>query len=343
MKLIKMERPKISGGKINATERTMHSVWEDRFPKHGIEQVETEKIVLVNDKQNSFISSVYSAFCYHKRLVITPDMIWIAILQQLTIHVSKNAEQLRSKFVSFDGKKRIEVIRNGFRRGDKNDWVGVFGEFSSKIKEYIGEENHSNLVLNFSTTTATTKAAMEVALMDVVKSYFKFEVYTMCGIPEFEIHGTKEDWIKILNAVQYLRNFDLDWWVEDLSRFVSNFVDVFDFNDDQDYEQVGFWSDFFNLRSGSGRNDADGEVNVLFPYIKNKKDNGNDPYKLKERSSIDLADYPSGVSAVPFTWFYFEQELKMKFVSGFAGFTQSENNESLTANVSWAIIEEPKS
>ncbi len=342
MKIIKMANPEINNGKINATKRPMNLVWGDRFPKHTIEQMEEDKNVMVNDKQNSFISSVYNAFCYHKRLVITPDMIWIAILQQLTIHVSKNSEQLRSKFVSFDGEQIIKVQRDEFRLGLKNDWVGVFSEFSSKIKEYIGDENHSNLILDFSTTTATTKAAMEVALMDVVKSYFKYEVHTMCGIPEFEIHGTKEDWTKMLNAVKYLKKFDLNWWVEDLSRFVSNFVDIFDFNDDQDYKLVGFWNDFFTLRSGSGRNDADGEVNVLFPYIKNKKDNGDDPYKRRASNSIDLADYPSGVSSVPFTWFYFEQELKMKFVAGFAGFTQGDSNTSLTANISWAILEEPK-
>lgn len=55
------------------------------------------------------------------------------------MHINLNAEELRSQFVSFPGKKYIEVRRDNFVKGSRaNDWPGAFNEFSDKIATFIG-------------------------------------------------------------------------------------------------------------------------------------------------------------------------------------------------------------
>ena len=64
-----------------------------------------------------------------------------------------NHEELRAKFVNFDGQKTLSVIRNNFKKGESNPWPEVFEEFSGQIKQNIGVENHGALVPTFSVTT----------------------------------------------------------------------------------------------------------------------------------------------------------------------------------------------
>eukprot|EP00463_Aulacantha_scolymantha_P001046 TRINITY_DN1729_c0_g1_i1.p2 TRINITY_DN1729_c0_g1~~TRINITY_DN1729_c0_g1_i1.p2 ORF type:complete len:83 (-),score=13.11 TRINITY_DN1729_c0_g1_i1:525-773(-) len=61
--------------------------------------------VEVFTKQNLFVKSVHMAFFGHHPLILSPDIIWQTIAQGLANHVDQNAEELRSKFVSHEGKK----------------------------------------------------------------------------------------------------------------------------------------------------------------------------------------------------------------------------------------------
>lgn len=46
------------------------------------------------------LAGVHLAFSQHRPLVLSPDMLWIAILQGLSQHVRNNADSLRSKLVN---------------------------------------------------------------------------------------------------------------------------------------------------------------------------------------------------------------------------------------------------
>jgi hypothetical protein len=104
-------------------------------------------------------------------LALSPDIIWLAIAQGFAKHVNENAESLRKKFVSHEGKKEIVIMRD---ESDplKLDWQGIIEDFSFQIKESIGEEAHSTLVPTFSTTTNTSSVACQITLMDAMKNYF---------------------------------------------------------------------------------------------------------------------------------------------------------------------------
>ena len=119
-----------------------------------------------------FVASVNAAFCDHRPLILSPDMFWLLIAQGFARHVNNNSEEFRGRFVKHLKKKAIVVRRDEFYKGSpENDWSGVFSKFSTNIQQHIGEENHANIVVSFSTTGPVEKAANEVVLMDVMKKY----------------------------------------------------------------------------------------------------------------------------------------------------------------------------
>ena len=127
----------------------------------------------------------------HRPIVLSPDMIWLLIAQGFAIHVNEHAEEMRNHFVSHEGKKKLVVRRDGFIKGSlENPWENVFDEFSTHIRREIGKTNHELIVSQFSTTGVIEKAVNEVVLMDSMKAYFKYIVYTRCGIPEVRLEGT---------------------------------------------------------------------------------------------------------------------------------------------------------
>lgn len=289
-----------------------------------VEAISGGNDTIVGSEANSLMSAIHDSFAHHKRLILSPDIIWLNIVQQVAIHIGKNPAKLQSKFVSFKGKKEIIVVRNDFRRGEDNPWENVFDEFSLKIKDNIGEKNHDNLTCDFSTTDIISKAAFNVAMMDAMQSYFDYRVMTMCGIPEITLQGNKEDWELLVSKAKNLSQYDLKWWIDKLIPVLQKFVDVFD--DDIDPE---YWRSFYKYHSMSGGDSIGGHCLNLFAYDKN----GNRFFK----SDAHMDDFTSGLSSVPFTWEYFGKEIKMKFISGFFGIEK--DNESIKPYIGWTIVE----
>jgi len=130
---------------------------------------------------NNFVFAVHSAFDTHFPLVLTPDVIWFLISHGFAKHVNKNAEELRSLFVSHQGKKELKVIRDDFVKGKAtNPWQEVFPEFTDQIKEYIGDETHDLILADFSTTGPVERAVSEIVLMDAMQSYFSYTCLSSC-------------------------------------------------------------------------------------------------------------------------------------------------------------------
>ena len=88
---------------------------------------------------NAFAQAVNLAFYCHYPLRISPDIIWITILQGLAIHIDRNQESLRSKFVDFDGKEKITVIRMDIlpEDGQNNNWPASVDDFMTEIRQRV--------------------------------------------------------------------------------------------------------------------------------------------------------------------------------------------------------------
>ena len=69
------------------------------------------------------IAALHGAFTSHRPLTLSPGIIWLTITQGLAIHINENAERLRHRFVSHDGKLTIKIRRDDFIKGSpENPW-----------------------------------------------------------------------------------------------------------------------------------------------------------------------------------------------------------------------------
>jgi hypothetical protein len=277
-----------------------------------------------NGKQtmNGFLRAIHTAYAYHYPLVLSPDDVWVAVAQGFAAHVNAHSEELRSKFVKHDGKVKIQIQRDHFSKGDpNNDWMGGFSEFSDRIAGYIGETTRSLLVSDFSTTGPIEKAASEVILMDVVKSYFDYSCRTLCGIPEVTLLGDREDWMSLRDRAARFKDFGCDWWLQHLLPVLDQFVKVFGGTADP-----AFWGELYKIGGGSGGPYVTGIVNVFFPYLKGyhgeSEPNNFMDWKSPRFGGPTTDTIPSGLSSVPFTWEFYETNYPMVFLGGFVGAVQ---------------------
>lgn len=292
---------------------------------------------VVREQYHGLINSAALAFNDHRPLCLSPDMIWLTIAQGFAQHVNNNAEAMRHRFVSHEGKEKIVVQRDEFLRGSpENNWESVFDEFSTQIQGYIGEQTHSMICSNFSTTGRVEKAASEIVLMDAMKSYFTYEVWTCCGIPSIELEGTVEDWELLEQKVWQLQDLVPDWWYFALETIAYEFVKAAkgDVNND-------WWKSIYGLYGGSGKSEITGWLVRLIPYV---KDYSHPEYTLKNPAIAQ--DYcgpssdeiPSALAKVPFMWNYYGVEYPYEFVAGIIGATQ-DSGQMIRPQIGWAVVD----
>jgi hypothetical protein len=214
---------------------------------------------------NLLAEAVHTAFYEHYPIRLSPDVIWLTILQGLAKHIAKDPEGQRANFVDFKGKNTLVVRRGEFVKGSpKNDWTTVFPEFAGQIANYIGDEKASALASDFTTSSGTDQICAQIALMDTVKHYFEYFMMAGCGIPSIELTGTPADWVALRRKAEILNDFGLDWWTSELFPVLDQFVAAA-----QGQPDVKFWKNICNLNGGSGSwsSYVTGWVQVLFPYL----------------------------------------------------------------------------
>jgi len=285
---------------------------------------------------NPLIAAAYKAFKDHYALTLAPDDIWLTFIQGLAGHVNIDPEKWRHHFVAHEGKKKLDVRRDGFSKGSSdNDWQGVFAEFSEQIATHIGEDKRDLLVADFTTTGPVEKIASEIVMMDALKAFFSYSCSTLCGIPQITLLGEKKDWVSIRERAAQLGTFGLDWWMEALLPMLDEFVAVWEGKINEE-----FWHSFIKVGGGSGGPYVSGEVNKLFPYLRNQMTRKFDrPNKFEYQGLFGgptLNSFPPALSKVPFIWNYYETKYSMEFVGGLIGVTQLEDR-SLRPVTGWAV------
>lgn len=165
-----------------------------------------------------FVGAVHRAYADHRPLVLSPDMFWLLVTQGLAQHINNNADDYREQFGASAAKELIEVRHDGLcKEALENPWEDVFDQLSSQIRDRIGEQNHSAILAEFSTTGRVEKAAFEIVLMECVKSFFEFRVRSRCGIPEVVLEGEVGDWNRLRDKTESLgATFNVKWWTDQL-------------------------------------------------------------------------------------------------------------------------------
>jgi len=318
---------------------------------------------------NHFLLMLQLAFNQHKPVAISADDIWLLICQGFSEHIKLNSGDFKV-ILEVDEKQTIQVRRDDFVIGKENSWEQIFPEFTKKITQTINEDLYSNIVLEFSTSTKKEINAFEIAFMDSMSNYFDYEFVSLCGIPEIEIRGTVADYTKMLDALEVLRKYNLEWWIDKISDNINKIIQTL-----EGENNIDFWNSIYKENNESGGPFITGWIADFFPYLKTSitEQNGTidyskqsisknqilktirvddlnfDNYKIHKvqiknpritdsnYSKLKLDDFPSGLSIVPFKWKYIDKELEMNFVSGFIGIKESEINNTLKTDINWIV------
>lgn len=299
--------------------------------------------LLASVNHHPFVAASHLAFAQHRELVLTPDAIWLLLVQALAQHVAAHAEELRPRFVSHDKKVEVVVRHDGIVRGDPDSpWQEVFSTFSTAIREHIGPEKHELIVAKFSTTGPVEQSASEIVLMDVVESYIDYELVTLCGIPRIHLEGTSEDWRALRERACYLSEFGLESWVCALLPVLDRFVDAVEGRP----ADPAFWRSYFKQNDNSGGPYITGWINVFFPYIDGERSPSSDaPWteSVRHGNTVGVAthSFSTGVSKVPFKWDYLGMKIDMEFLAGFVGVSQ-DHSSAVRPEIGWAVSEPPE-
>lgn len=305
--------------------------------RKGVEAQGANSDNLIAIKMNPFIGACHYAYDKHYGLTLSPDDVWLVIAQGFATHVNLNAEKLRDRFVKHEGQELIRVRRDEFVKGSpSNNWQGCFAEFSDQIRDRIGKQRDL-IVSDFSTTGAVELAASEVILMGALKGYFKYEVYTRCGIPEINLLGTAADWKSVRDRARALGEYGLEPWVKKLVPVLDEFVEAA-----QGQPRTSFWHEFYKEHDGSGGTQITGHVHALFPYLRTPP-YGDKPAEDKVNTyqmggwgpTNDL--FPPGVTTVPFVWDYLGARFDMNFTGGFVGVAQDRESLFVRPAIGWTV------
>jgi hypothetical protein len=289
-----------------------------------------------------FLTCVYHAFQDHRPLILSPDHIWLLICQGFAHHVNANAETLRKQFVPFEGKVKLGVRRDDFVKGAmENDWEGAFPEFIEKMREYMGATSDL-LMPNFSTTGIVERAACQIVMMKAMEPYFDYSLESLCGIPEFILEGTCEDWKRVRERTRGFSMYGLEWWMKPLDGVLAQFCHTAEGHGDKKW-----WRSFYKFEEESGGPYVTGHILKFFPYLENeseKKVNVRNKFPEGKNAfdGIGTNVFPNGLSKVSFVWDYIGEQISMEFISGFMGIRQDRQTKAIRPEIGWAVRDASK-
>ena len=183
-------------------------------------------------------------------------------------------------------------------------------------------------------------------LMDVMKAYYEYEVfYIVCGIPSVTLEGTPEDWKKVLKKTQQLKKYGLDWWVNDLTPILKEFVDA-----SKGKVNTRFWQDMVmklhpnqlttaqrSCRPGPNlgtTTDLDGWFLKFFPFNQDGRTPSIVPHNydkmLPEMVRVPFKYEIIGVGA---------ETYPMEFWAGFVGVEEDATTYALRPKIGWMVME----
>lgn len=288
-------------------------------------------------QQNPFFYSMYEAYANHRPYVLSPDMIWLLVLQGFNQHVQANAEALREKMVDFDGVMSLVIESQHDLYGDEMDWPTLFNDIQNQIMTNAKSEAKELFDVEFTTSTIDTKLANQITLMDAYENYFEYIVYYAgCGIPSITLEGTVEDWKKLRLQVANLGAFELQWWIDELMPLLDEFVEA-----SKGKVNKRHWRKMFKWHSKKeygAPKIIDGWIVKFFPYDK-------DAQRLDLKSIGPGIHLPSEMVQVDVQYLYKESptstEIIEKPLEVWAGFIGAEmqGNFGLRPVISWFVRE----
>lgn len=286
---------------------------------------------------NGFVGSCFTAYNQHYNLVLSPDDVWVAITTSLASFIGRHSEEMRSTFVSHDGKKELTVY--GIGNIHTADYDLLIHELSDLIDKETKGDIRTWFECDFTTSTPLTKTISKIVLMGAVKNYFEYNMMLMCGLPKVTLLGTIDDWRKIKERAQKLSTFnmvELTQWESILGKVLDHFISAFEGNVDKDW-----WNRIAHQTGGgSGPRYLEGWILAFTPwstkgnFVLKDPDTNNNSY-----GRVNTNDVPASSVEVPVSIDDNGRKYKTLFNAGMMhSFYNKETNEMSPA-LDWAMYD----
>ena len=297
---------------------------------------------------SSILQGFYSAYENHLPIRLTPDIIWLLIVQGFAQHVNFNAEYLREKFVNFENKKTLEVIikkYHSYKQMNSRDYENLFGDLTNQVKSYVGEELINTLDFNFSTSNKITKIVGYTSIMSAMKKYFEYQGFChMCNFPYIILDGTLQDWENILKKVKELEKYDLKIWVEVLESILGEIIETKKGKINKKFWKEILYPDKLDERVEIGMSykyktiqvdGISGWLLFFFPYF----EDGTFRAKSNSLKTKDLWKLPDRLLETPLLMKSDDEgETDMVIYSGFLGMNVDKEKDNLaTPEIGWFV------
>ncbi|HLP12531.1 MAG TPA: DUF4419 domain-containing protein [Flavobacteriales bacterium] len=309
------------------------------------------------------IGTLLRSYGDHRPLKLTPDMMWLLILQGVSVHVNENHEQLKKVLFKNQTPQTIVVRNDSLNFKKPDEWKKLTHDFTAAVEKYTKTNMRSFFSQEFSTTSALEKTVYDITLLEAVKKSFKYVGMSGCGIPHIRLGGTRADWQKIYDNLDELNALGLNFWVKEIKPIMQEFLNACDGKVD-----LKFWNSIFKEELYYGTHNLSGWIIKFFPYIKNyvefKKAEPEmgittliskyvkNPYLEGETyllSGLQTDDLPSGISTVEMVWEQhdlktgkFMAKVPLTLRGGFVGIIQDAKTLELSTCINWAICDTVK-
>ena len=295
---------------------------------------------------DNILQGFYSAYENHLPIRLTPDIIWLLIVQGFAQHVNYNAEELRQKFVNFEGKKKLEIIINkyhSYKQMKSEDYEYLFENLTEKIKENVGEELINTIDFNFSTSNRITKVVGYASIMSALKKYFEFIGFChVCNYPYIILDGKLEDWENILKKTKKLSKYDLEKWVKRLEIPLNEIIETKKGKINKEFWKKILYPDKIDEKIEIAAYEyktiqvdgINGWLLTFFPYFKDGDFRYDTSLKVK-----DIWRLPKRLLKTPLIMKSDDEgETPMTIFSGFLGMKVDKEKDNLvTAEIGWYV------
>ena len=310
-----------------------------------------EAIYVSGLRGHPILEGYYQSYAKHIPVTVSPDILWMLIVQGFSRHIDQNAEKLRNKFVDFDGQKALIVGGDEWTIEEitREGWESTFAAFVELIKRNAGDSMIKIITPTFSTTTPTIQVSSQIAIMSCFKNYFKYiRLYGGCGFPYINLQGTLKDYEELKSKVEKLKGFDIDDWIMELIIIIDKIIET-----KKGKIDIDFWKNMIKNKEtmeprGSGAltkvENIDGWLLNFYPYYKVddvfkkceklvRKTDFNKPLDVK-----NLKNIPEEMVEVPLIMHHkiTGKDTELTIKTGFLGMIQ-EKNGLAKPEIGWFI------
>ena len=229
----KMSHTFVVDGELPTRSKNIRVEKGDEIAKYWAENENAGKVIVTSwgtdnmyvPNHSIFFDCLVQAYANHYSLALSPDIIWTVISQEFNYYINNESEAMRDRIVSHQGKMTLAVETKEDLYSPNVKWEELLDGFDKQIAENTKGNIADMMRADFSTTGKTERIASQITLMSSVKRYFEYvSYYIVCGIPSITIEGTPDDWKKVIEKTEILRNYDLGWWVDNLTPILNEFV-----------------------------------------------------------------------------------------------------------------------